>query len=227
MRSWSRFCNALALASALILVGCETSSLSKDGKDDEYAFRLKHVDFRYSKVPVVKQSGQRSCGAAALTSLIRYWQEDATITEPELRKAYPPDSPTGYPLLQLREIAVDEELLAFAVTLDQAPMKQLSGHLRKGRPVLVAVELPVGRYFAQNLPVIETLDRRTLQVNGWGNQLKAHYLVVMGESHDQLLVMDPQYGHVDVNKTDFERFWKQTGYAALITSAKPAGVSVE
>ncbi|MEM1294521.1 MAG: cysteine peptidase family C39 domain-containing protein [Verrucomicrobiota bacterium] len=227
MRSLSRFCNTLMALFALMLFGCETSLPGRSAEDEDYAFRVKHVDFRYSKVPVIKQSGQRSCGAAALTSLIRYWQEDATITEPELRASYPPDSPTGYPLLQLREIAVDEELLAFAVTLDQNPMKQLSGHLRKGRPVLVAVELPVGRYFAQNLPVIETLDRRTLQVNGWGNQLKAHFLVVMGESHDQLLVMDPQYGHVDVDKVDFERFWKQTGYAALITSAKPQGVTVE
>ncbi len=210
------------LGACLLLTACQTN----DPAAADHAFRVKHVDFRYSKAPEVRQSSQRSCGAAALTSLIRYWREDAQITEPELIRSYPSESPTGYPMLQLREIAVAEKLLAFAVTLDKDPMNQLTGHLSKGRPVLVAVELPHGRYFAQNLPIIETLDRRTVRVHGVEKPLKAHYLVVMGQSHDRLLVMDPQYGYVDVPKRDFEQFWKRTGYAALITSALPGGVSV-
>ncbi len=223
IRSCHVFCG-FALACSLLFSSCETTSTPEE---ENYAFRLKHVDFRYSKVPDIRQTSQRSCGAAALTSLIRYWREDATITEPELQRTYPSSSPTGYPMLQLREIAVKEQLLAFAVTLDKNPMKQLSDHLGKGRPILVAAQLPHGRYFAKNVPVIETLDRRTVQLHGMKKPLKAHYLVVMGESHDEMLVMDPQYGRVAVNKVDFERFWADAGHAALITSALPEGVTVD
>lgn len=180
--------------------------------------------FDYCEVPDVRQGSQRSCGMAALTSLLRYWKEDSSIPEQELRRKYPPESDMGYPMSQLKNVAVQEGLLAFAVTLDRDPMAQLTSHLKKGRPVLVAVKVPKGRYFGESLPLVETLDRRVL--SGLGDPMKHHYVVAMGVWEDDILLMDPQYGHVRTSQAQFEQFWKGMGYAALITSSMPKGVEV-
>lgn len=210
----------IAAACGLLLVGCSSNSGSSGLGHDGFA--TKYAAFHYCKAPEIKQSNQRSCGAAALASVIQYWREDASVSEKELLSKYPPTAEIGYPLSQLKEIAIKEQLLAFAVTMDREPLKQLATHVRKGRPVIVALELPKGRYFTGGIPLIETIDRRTVQ--GLTEVWKSHYVVVMGDSLEEFLIMDPQYGYVQVNKTQFESFWKKHGYAALITSAIPAGV---
>lgn len=184
----------------------------------------KFGDFEYCKVPVVKQNSNHSCGMAALVSLLQYWKEDSSVSEKVLRKRYPPQSEMGYPMAQLKEIGTQEGLLAFAVTMNRDPMGQLMDHLGKGRPVLVAAKVPKGRYFGDKLPLVETLDRRVL--SGLGDAMKHHYLVAMGMSAQEILLMDPQYGHVRTSRTQFEQFWKEMGYAALVTSAMPKGVKV-
>lgn len=184
----------------------------------------KFGEFEYCKVPVVKQNSNHSCGMAALVSLLQYWKEDPSVSEKVLRKRYPPQSEMGYPMAQLKEIGTQEGLLAFAVTMNRDPMGQLLDHLGKGRPVLVAAKVPKGRYFGDKLPLVETLDRRVL--SGLGDAMKHHYLVAMGMSAQEILLMDPQYGHVRTSRTQFEQFWKEMGYAALVTSAMPKGVKV-
>lgn len=210
----------VGLLMALSLTGC--SSGPKLASDKSFA--VEFLDFKYSKVPLVNQTEQSSCGAAALTSVIQYWTEAKDVTEPQLIASYPPQSKEGYPLLQLRQIALDQDLLAFGVTLDRDPLNQLSEHLEKGRPVITALTLPRGRYFGDNLPVIETFDRRAIA--GFGERWKNHYVVVMGQSSRDFMLMDPQYGYVSVGKGDFLEYWKRQGYSALILSAKPQGVQV-
>jgi len=205
---------------ALILSGCSSGPQLASDK----SFAVEFLDFKYSKVPLVNQSEQRSCGAAALTSVIQYWTETGEVTESQLLASYPPESKEGYPLLQLRQMALDQDLLAFGVTLDRDPLTQLSEHLEKGRPVITALTLPRGRYFGDNLPVIETFDRRAIA--GFGERWKNHYVVVMGQSSRDYMLMDPQYGYVSLGKGDFLEYWKRQGYSALIVSAKPKGVQV-
>lgn len=216
-----KFLKLILIFSACLVAGC--ASLPFLG-GDEAPLSQRFQNFDYCEVPEVKQGSQRSCGMAALASVLRYWKEDSTVSEKDLRKKYPPKSEVGYPLAQLKEIATEEGVLAFAVTLSQDPMAQLMSHLQKGRPVLVAAKVPKGRYFGENLPLVETLDRRVLV--GLGDPMKAHYLVVMGMSERDVLLMDPQYGHVRTSRTQFQQFWKEMGYAALITSAVPKGVEV-
>jgi predicted double-glycine peptidase len=207
------------------LTGCASSSSSSSTTKDDRAFASRFSAFHYCKAPEIEQSTQRSCGAAALASVIQYWREDGTPKEKHLVATYPPQSEVGYPMTQLKDIATREHVLAFAVTLHADPMKQLSQEVRKGRPVITALELPKGRYFGGQIPLIETLDRRT--VTGLGESWKSHYVVVMGDSMDNVLVMDPQYGYVTLSKTQFEQFWKKKGYAALVCSAMPSGVQVQ
>jgi predicted double-glycine peptidase len=213
------FATLAVLCGLGLFAGCATSSPDSTG---DHEFAVRYADYTYCDVPQTKQSAQRSCGAAALNSVIHYWNPDSTATEPGLIKTYPAESKQGYPLLQLKKIAEAEGLLSFALGMDQDPLGQVIAHVSEGRPVIAALELPKGRYFETNVPVIETTDRRT--VTGLGDKTKAHYVVVMGTSRDRVLLMDPQYGYVDISQGDFVGFWKAMGYPALVCSEKPSGL---
>ena len=219
MKSRPLLATFAVLSGLALFAGCATSS--PDSTQDN-SFAARYADYTYCDVPQTKQSAQRSCGAAALNSVIHYWHPESTTTEPGLVKTYTAESKQGYPLLQLKKIAEAEGLLAFALGMDQDPLSQVIAQIAAGRPVIAALELPKGRYFATNVPVIETTDRRT--VTGLGDKTKAHYVVVMGTSRDRVLLMDPQYGYVDITQADFMGFWKAMGYPALVCSEKPSGL---
>lgn len=205
----------MAILIAVLASGCVSIRKS----DPEREFAARYVDFKYCKVPVVKQSSQRSCGAAALASVLGYWLEDGAPAEQQLLAESAPQSEAGYPLLQLRNLARDHGVLAFALTMESDPIGKLAAHIEKGRPVIVAVELPKGRYFQGGLPLIETFDRRVIQSPIPTDAWKSHYVVVCGVSYGEVMLMDPQYGLVTTSKAEFEQFWKRQGYAALICSA--------
>lgn len=211
--------HVLIVAGLAFSTGCATSSPDSPA-DAEFAER--YADFQYCEVPLTRQTSQKSCGAAALASVIRYWNAGTTVTEPGLLETYPPSSKQGYPLLQLKDVAEAEGLLAFALGMEREPLKQVLEHIAAGRPVIAALELPKGRYFGASVPVIETVDRRT--VTGFGDKTKAHYVVVMGTSGARVLLMDPQYGYVDISHGEFVQFWKAMGYPALVCSERPAGL---
>jgi predicted double-glycine peptidase len=204
-------------ASFLLLapIGCVTTPKDTDGKK----FKRKYAEFSYASVDAVRQSRQLSCGAAALTSVLNYWKADSapSIVEKELIKKYPAKSKAGYPILQLREMALTERFAAFAVTMEADPWKQLSEHLENGRPVICAVRLPRGRYFGGTIPLVETLDRQT--VMSTGNEWKSHYVVAMGSSYREILLMDPKYGIVRLSRETFLYYWSLEKYAALICSS--------
>jgi len=215
MRVVSSPAQSLSVITALavmMLSGCNSVDASK--------FQKKYAGFRYSKVEEVRQSKQLSCGAAALTSVLNYWkaEDQPPFEEKAILAEYPYQSYDGYPLLQLRFIAQEKGFAAFAVALDADPWSQLREHVDAGRPVIVAVELPRGRYFGKSIPLVETLDRRAVMTSG--NEWKSHYLVVMGRDYKEVLVMDPKYGIVRINRDEFLHFWKLEKYAALIVSSK-------
>lgn len=203
-----------SLALAIAMGGCVTTPKSTDAG----RFDKKYAGFQYCGVDAVKQSRQKSCGAAALTSVLNYWKLDSmpAYTEKDILTKYPARSPEGYPLLQLREIAIDERFPAFAVSMSEDPWFKLNEHIGAGRPVLVAVRLPRGKYWGKELPLVETLDRRTVWASG--NEWKSHYIVVMGSNYREVLVMDPQYGIVRIPRDQFLKFWKDESHAALIVS---------
>ncbi|HRX54049.1 MAG: cysteine peptidase family C39 domain-containing protein [Verrucomicrobiales bacterium] len=205
----------LFLVLALLSTGCLTGRVTSTS-DKDFVSHFK--GFRYCGVKAVKQSRQISCGAAALVSVMNYWQEDGAkpFSESDVWERFPPQSNQGYPILQLRDIAFDNHFTAFAVSMDKNPWQQLVAHLGEGRPVIVAVRLPRGPYFGKKLPLVETLDRRTLLSSG--NEWKSHYVVVMGHTYQEVLLMDPQYGIVRVGRDEFLSFWKPEKYSALVCS---------
>ncbi|MCB1235524.1 MAG: C39 family peptidase [Verrucomicrobiae bacterium] len=201
---------------ALLAVSCVTTPKSTDSR----AFKNRYGDsFRYCSVEAVRQSEQRSCGAAALVGVMNYWKAEGApdLKEKDIVRQYPAASKEGYPLLQLREIALRERFAAFAVSMDGDPWNKLGEHLDNGRPVICAVQLPRGRYWGSSLPLVETLDRRT--VMSTGNEWKSHYVVAMGRNYKEIILMDPKYGIVKLPRESFVEFWRLEGYAALICSS--------
>lgn len=198
-------------------VSCSSSRKSTESK----RFKKRYSNYRYCELDAVKQSSQTSCGAAALTSVLNYWKNDdqPEVNEKNLVAQYPPRSSEGYPILQLREIALENGVAAFAVTFDDDPWKRLVEHVDKGRPVITAVRLPRGRYFGKTLPLVETLDRRTLWATG--KEWKSHYVVVIGRNYKDVIFMNPEYGIVHTNRDAFMNFWRHEKYAALVCSALP------
>lgn len=209
----------LPLAAAVMFSLCLGGCVTKPTQTDSRAFQSRYQGFQYCAIEAVRQSRQASCGAAALTSLLNYWKEEegASYTEPELVAKYPAESSEGYPILQLRQMAMHEGIAAFALTMDSNPWSQLSEQIKNGRPVLCAVRLPRGRYYGKSLPLVETLDRRSLMSTG--NEWLSHYVVVMGRTHDEVLLMDPRHGIVRLDRDSFLQFWSLEDYAAMVCSS--------
>jgi ABC-type bacteriocin/lantibiotic exporter with double-glycine peptidase domain len=206
----STLATATSLAVFAALAACQHPARSGSGD----AFEEKYSHFTYNQIDAVKQSSQKTCGAAALSSVSQYWKKP--VTEPILLATHPPQNKNGYPILQLQRIAEVQGLQAFLLTPRDDPAAFLEKHIQQGRPVLIAIQCPKGRYFGKPLPLIERLDSQTL--TSPGNKWKEHYVVVTGFSNTQWLVMDPAYGIVPVDKPDLIRFWAEMNYAALLCS---------
>ena len=206
---------ALVILSAVCLSGCVTTP--KETSDR--SFKKRYQGFQFCSVDAVRQSTQLSCGAAALTAVLNYWMEESKpkVSEKALVQKYPSRSTEGYPILQLREMAIQEGLAAFALTMDGDPWKQLSDQIDNGRPVICAVQLPRGRYWGKSIPLVETLDRRSVMTTG--NEWLSHYVVVMGRTNSEVLLMDPKNGIVRLGRAEFLHFWRLEKYAALVCSS--------
>ncbi len=173
--------------------------------------------FHYCPVNAVKPSSAKSGGLAALTTVLNYWDLDAE--EPALLKKYPPAEEAGYPMPQLRRIATDEGLMAFSLTMKMKPLEQLSEQLEHGRPVLVSVRFANGEYFGKPTSVVEDLAKGSGVDVGAITNSGEYYVVVFGQSDNQLLIMDPTLGVVSIDKEAFAKYWKEEKYSALLCSS--------
>lgn len=206
-------------ATAAVLACCTSLPESTQAP----SFTKKYGAYTYAEITPVRQSQQKSCGLAALACVLTYW--DKPVTEKALLAKHPvPEKSRGHSLQRLQAIAQEHGLLAFAVGMNtgpEPPEQQLSSHIAKGRPIIVALYCPQGRYFGDPVPIIETWDASTFRPLGLvptadGRAYKHHYVVVFGENAQRYLLMDPAYGIVSVDKRSFLKWWKDEGYASLV-----------
>lgn len=211
---------SLALAS---LTSCGTlrpRGIEADANPASPEFAAAQDDtFKFCPVETVRQPSDNSGGLAALASVMRYWEHDADIDE--LAKKYPAESESGYPLLQLRRIATKEGLIAFALTMKDRPLDQISEQLENGRPVIAPVHLPHGRspageILASTRPDIGSANPDKSRL---GENWQHHYVVIFGQSDQQFLVMDPAYGIIKIDKSDLTKYWSEEKNAALLCSS--------
>ena len=176
-------------------------------------------NFNYCPVESIKKSADDSAGLAALTSVLKYW--DAEASEPELVKDYPSDLTSGHSMYQLQRIAIDKGLTAFALTMKNNPLEHLTEQLEHGRPILVTVRFPDGTYFGKSGADITQIARDAGSTSATApviNKDQEHYVVVFGQSEKQFLLMDPTFGVLSIDKESFVKYWKEVQYSALLCS---------
>ncbi len=186
----------------LCYTGCRQQPDPEIDKAAQYGVPKQH--FEYCELKPVLQEVDPTGGLSALTSVMRYW--DAEADEAKLAEKYPPKTlDAGYSIRRLRRIAIDEGIMAFALTMNERSLEQISEQLANGRPVIVNIELDPEGY-----PDLEASAPATTQ---------KRYAIVFGQSHDQFLLMDTGHGVIRIGKQAFETMWSKGHHAALICSA--------
>jgi ABC-type bacteriocin/lantibiotic exporter with double-glycine peptidase domain len=139
--------------------------------------------------PVVLQTSEVDCGAAALASLLDYWGRPTGISD--ITKAHPPDPQRGIYARDLRDFARRASLSAYllAGTLDD-----LERELAVGRPVLVGL------------------------VRTEGDKAFGHYAVVVGLKRDRtrVLLVDPAKGWLEQPMDAFAGTWGRARRVTLV-----------
>jgi ABC-type bacteriocin/lantibiotic exporter with double-glycine peptidase domain len=149
-------------------------------------------------VPVVRQTSEVDCGAAAIAMVVTYWttQPSAGVLA-ELRPVRPPGLKAG----QLREVARRRDLTAYLVS---GQIADLERELAAGRPVLVGLVKPQRRGALTHYEVVVALHRQKGIV----------------------VTLDPATGWRQNHLQGFLEEWKPAANLALVVvSSSPAHAS--
>lgn len=140
--------------------------------------------------PVYKQRDVIDCGPTALAMVAARWRVPLTVREAIASLPKPP--PEGSSLGELRDLARQRGLTAFAITADRATLLH---ELRAGRPVLVGLFAPYGDKYVQS-----------------------HYEIVMAVRPEdgQVATIDPARGWRTRTWKDLDAEWKPAGRPALV-----------
>jgi ABC-type bacteriocin/lantibiotic exporter with double-glycine peptidase domain len=178
-------------------------------------FQKTYGEFDYCGIRAVKQTQSNSCGIACLTSVLNYWGIE--ITEQDILTEFPKSAKEGYPILELKQIAENKGLQAYAISMQEHPIRQLKKEILKGRPVVCAVHFPRMLYFAYDVPIYGQVYRNLIWTFG---PRKSHYIIVAGVDSTEFLIMDPVRGFVSIDQKDFESCWKEKSHAVLLCARK-------
>jgi ABC-type bacteriocin/lantibiotic exporter with double-glycine peptidase domain len=142
-------------------------------------------------VPVLRQEGERNCGASVIAMLLRYWGIPASEAEIRAASGVPPAK--GLPAEFLRTYLRGRGLDAF---LFEGTFSDFEHELQGGRPVVVGVLRP----FVQNT--------------------YAHYQLIVGinQARQEVVVIDPADGWRVYPFEGFVREWKPTQFLTMAVS---------
>ena len=146
---------------------------------------------RVLPVPMVKQTGPRACGAAAMEMVLRYYNKP--VRQQDIMKQIDRGDPGGLSAKDMAAVAKGQGLQAFTV---HGKIEELFGYLDRQMPLIVA--------------------RRAKFLRGMGN----HYMVLVGRSSDReyLVLNDPQTGQVRVRQEKFLADWSEAQRFLMIVA---------
>lgn len=194
----------------LIAGGCATAPASPH----DTSFQRKYGEYTYCELDSRLQASETDCGPACLLAVMQYWQAHHSQTEGA--EEHLPHSATGYSLSELKDIATDQGLKAYIIAMQDAPRESLKEQIRKGRPVICAVQRPLRIGRARYIPILGQILQAG--VSHFGPKTN-HFVVVMGVSDRRVLLMDPAVGYDSVSWKKFQRSWSKMKYATLLLSA--------
>lgn len=135
---------------------------------------------------MIPQRGPLDCGAAALAMVAERWQVPIAVDDP----SFPAPSAHGLRLGDLRAVARNHGLIAFAIGADRAT---LDHELRGGRPIIVGLLRPYSR-----------------------SEAVSHYEVVVATRGDEIVTLDPAAGWRVRSWNAFDAEWRLAKYPALV-----------
>jgi ABC-type bacteriocin/lantibiotic exporter with double-glycine peptidase domain len=161
-------------------------------------------------VKLVVQESQRDCGAAALTSVMRYW--DVPVSLAAIGQEYPPDTTDGYTIGKLLRIARDNGLQAFALPMTEA---FIAAQIRLGRPVILPIRKPTAWASVARLPLAGG-------VYAWlvGDEVMSlnHYVTVVGYGEGYFYLVDPADGYRKILRSELEKLREGFGSAGILVA---------
>ena len=159
-------------------------------------------------VELVEQDSQRNCGAAALASVMRYW--DAPVPLDEIRRRHPPANEAGYSVGELLGIARANGLRAFAFAMTDEFVRLQVGH---GRPLIFPIAKPTVWAGVARLPVVGGLYAAA---TGGEGMFLNHFVTLVGYDEENYYLLDPDDGPLKVAQAEFARMRAPFGNAGIL-----------
>lgn len=191
--------NALWRGSGLVLLigACVLSCASYQGSARDVSPQLLAEEsgwVRIEQVPLVRQRGTKDCGAAALSSVLRYWEPASgdglslQSIDASSRRA----REEGLAARELRDYARKEGFFAYVF---KGSFEDLRHELSLRRPAIVGMHKPLS-----------------------SGKVLAHYEVLLGYHavKQQVLTFDPAYGLRQNSLAGFMHEWNSTGRVTLV-----------
>lgn len=157
---------------------------------------------RLEKVELVHQKGAKDCGAAALSTVLRYWDPapGKAFERDAIDRALRRSPEQGLVASDLRDYARHGGFSAYVI---DGTFEDLTHEIDLGRPVIVGVLKPLS-----------------------SGKALAHYEVLIGYNPEQkqVLTLDPAHGLRQNNQQAFVGEWQSAGRVTLVVipPEKPA-----
>ena len=200
---------------ALTLGACAYGEASLD------KFTTTHKGAEILPVEFVKQKEPADCGAAALTSVSRFWGID--VAAGSIFKYWAPANHTfGYSIAELH--AASDKLGLSSSRLLEEPDYVLKV-VDEGMPVVAPIAKPYQRQDIFDFMLASMLSR--LVVSAFVDAPKVnHYVVVLGSDDAFVYVLDPQDGYRAVARSEFLDQWSDLTLKFLPDAGKSVAALV-
>jgi ABC-type bacteriocin/lantibiotic exporter with double-glycine peptidase domain len=186
------------LCAALMLGACAHGEVSLT------KFSAKYSGAEILPVAFVEQQAAADCGAAALTSVGRYWGAD--IASGSILAQQAPQNPAfGYSIGELH--AASERLGLASARLLETPEYVLA-LVDAGVPVIAPIEKPYERRDVFDFMLVSMLSRVIVDAFVGEPASVNHYVVVLGADEQLVYVLDPQDGYRALARADFLTQWR-------------------
>jgi hypothetical protein len=214
-----------AVVAAAVLGACSHGEASLD------KFSARYRGAEILPVEFVKQREAADCGAAALTSVARYWGTE--IATGLIFKEWAPANPAfGYSIGELHA-ASDRLGLASARLLEQPDY--VMALVDEGVPVIAPVAKPYERRDVFDFMLASMISRLIVNAFVGSEPTVNHYVVLLGADEQLVYLLDPQDGYRVMARTEFLDRWSDltlefvpgagTNVAAFAAYREPPKVS--
>lgn len=173
------------------------------GETSFAAFSASHGAPEILPVAFVKQKEPADCGAAALTSVGRFWGVDLAAGSIITHWA-PANRASGYSIGELHQAST--KLGLSSARLLETP-DYLLGVVDQGMPVIAPIAKPYERRDVFDFMLASVLSRLIVEAFLAEPPTVNHYVVVLGSDERLVYLLDPQDGYRAMARAEFLDHW--------------------